>query len=313
MNSYKMRKKILVFLFIILFSNTCYSAKLPTWITNVGNECDKNSICATGSGKNLESAKADARSNAQKVFETRVESNFRNEITNRNDITNEYSSDLVNEESSGILKGVEITKTFENEGTFYVLATLDKSKTAKEIEFEIKKLDSKMKILLEDKTFSSNKKLENIYFEREKLNNKHLFLTGKNIVEVVKYDKIFKNKKELEKTSAIYFIDIKEEDGSINSLIKNLLSENGIKISNNKQGAKRIIKGSITSKKEFLNVDGFEKYSIILNLETIENGIDINTLNKKITETGMNYEQIYSKVISQFSSFITENFINLIE
>ena len=94
--------------------------------------------------------------------------------------------------------------------------------------------------------------------------------------------------------------------------INNVLCNKSFK-SKKSYGANIVIKGKITTKKEFLQVSGFEKHSITVEISSIRDGKIINTLTKKETDTGVSYEQVYSKCINRISNYITENFINLIE
>ena len=73
-----MNKK--VFIFFLFFANFVFAEGIPSWLINVDKFCDKNMLCATGSGNTLNAAKTDARNNIQKVFETKVNSRFVNII-----------------------------------------------------------------------------------------------------------------------------------------------------------------------------------------------------------------------------------------
>ena len=138
-----------------------------------------------------------------------------------------------------------------------------------------------------------------------------MFLTNTKIPEIVRYEDIINNKNRNKKNSISYYIEVNNED--IKVLLSNLITESGGNITNKIEDVGIIIKGKITTKKEFLQVKGFEKYSVMLEISSIKDGKIINTLTKKETDTGMSYTQIYSKCIKRISNYITENFINLIE
>lgn len=297
-----MNKKALSLFLILSFS--CLAGELPDWVLKP--DCGDN-ICAVGHGNSLELATTDARNNIQKIFETKVSSKFKNEVNQYRD----ESSETIYEESEGILKGTNIEKTYNKDNDFYVLAVLDRNKAANDIEFDIKMLDRKMSVLIDDNAVSSSKKLEEMYKKREVLNKKYLFLTGKEIKEEIEYKNVFENNKNNFSKVGSYFINIKDEE--LKSDISNILIENGIKIATSPSSAKKIISGKITSKKEFLNVDGFEKYTLTLTLQLIDNGKVVKSINKKITDTGMNYNQIHSKIMNQFYKYLEENIINIME
>ena len=161
-------KTLLLVLSIFISCNLSIAA-MPKWVTNVDSECNsKNEICAVGTGKTLEEANTSARINIQKFFETKVNSNFTTEVSSNGEKVKNYSYDYVSEENAGILKGVEIVKTFQDKDRYYSLASMDKSITKNELEFEIKSIDRRMKTLINEESASSAKKLEEYYHKREK-------------------------------------------------------------------------------------------------------------------------------------------------
>ncbi|MBO4956657.1 MAG: LPP20 family lipoprotein [Rickettsiales bacterium] len=284
---------------------------LPKWVNDPKLECKEENICAVGIGNNYNLAISDAKNNIQKYFETKISSSFRNELINNNDNVKEYSSEFINEETLGVLKGVEVVKTFNNNKIFYVLASLDKTKMINEVKTDIQSIDEKMLVLVNEATVSSIKKLEKMFSQREELNKKYLFLTNTKIPEIVKYEDIIDKKNKNKKNSVNYYVDVDNSD--VRVLLNNLITENAGSIVNNSINANIVIKGKITTKKEFLQVSGFEKHSITVEISSIRDGKIINTLTKKETDTGVSYEQVYSKCINRISNYITENFINLIE
>lgn len=284
---------------------------LPKWVNDPKLECKEENICAVGIGKSYNLAISDAKNNIQKYFETKISSSFRNELINNNDNVKEYSSEFINEETLGVLKGVEVVKTFNNNKIFYVLASLDKTKMINEVKTDIQSIDEKMLVLVNEATVSSIKKLEKMFSQREELNKKYLFLTNTKIPEIVKYEDIIDKKNKNKKNSVNYYVDVDNSD--VRVLLNNLITENAGSIVNNSINANIVIKGKITTKKEFLQVSGFEKHSITVEISSIRDGKIINTLTKKETDTGVSYEQVYSKCINRISNYITENFINLIE
>lgn len=306
-----MNKKLLKYSFIVFFITTSGSfAKLPNWVLKPQKNCEKNEICAIGSGNNLNAAKSDAKSGIQKTFETQIKSNFNSKLSSSNNEVNDYASESVQEHAEGILNGVEITETYEEKGKFYAFAVLNKDTYAQSLKSDIEKLDKKLKIVLSDKTFSRSK-AKKFYAKREALNKRYLFLTGEEIPEKTSYSELFKKKNVSQSES--FYIDIKEEDGSLASYISELLIQDyNARIVSSKSEAKNILKGSIAFKKEFLNVNGFEKYSATLKLESRKNNSTINAIHVKVTETGVDRDQIYSKCIDSLKKSIDEKIDDLI-
>lgn len=297
---------LLVSIYLI---NSVYA--LPKWVNNPKLECREENICAVGIGKNYNLAISDAKNNIQKYFETKISSSFRNELINNNDNIKEYSNEFINEETLGVLKGVEVLKTYNKNKMFYALVSLDKNKVINEVKNEIQSIDEKMLVLIDETSTISSKKLEKMFSQREELNKKYLFLTNTKIPEIVRYEDIINNKNRNKKNSINYYVDTNNEDAKL--LLNNLITETGGNIVKDEINAHIIISGKITIKKEFLQVSGFEKYSVTMEVSSIKDGKIINTLTKKETDTGMSYEQVYSKCMNRISNYITENFINLIE
>lgn len=299
-----------ILLINIYLLNSIYA--LPKWINEPKLECKEENICAVGIGKDYKSAISDAKNNIQKYFETKISSSFRNELINNNDNNiKEYSNEFINEETLGVLKGVEVLKTYNKNKMFYALVSLDKNKVINEVKNEIQSIDEKMLVLIDETSTISSKKLEKMFSQREELNKKYLFLTNTKIPEIVRYEDIINNKNRNKKNSINYYVDTNNED--VKLLLNNLITETGGNIAKDEINAHIIISGKITIKKEFLQVSGFEKYSVTMEVSSIKDGKIINTLTKKETDTGMSYEQVYSKCMNRISNYITENFINLIE
>ncbi len=301
-----MNKK--VFIFFLFFANFVFAEGIPSWLINVDKFCDKNMLCATGSGNTLNAAKTDARNNIQKVFETKVNSRFVNRIENNNDNVSEETFSEVADETSGILEGVTITKTYNDGKSFYVLATLDKVKSAKNIEKEIEKIDEKMKLLTQDNSYNSSLKLEKLYQERENLNKKYLFLTGDEIEEDISYKQVLKNKDSKKNSLPSYFIKINEPYDSLESVIKDVLIKNNLSVVEQINNSVKIVKADLGMKKDYIKVEGFERYKININIDISQNGKSSGFIKLEFLETGRSKEQIYSKAIERIREYIEENF-----
>lgn len=300
-----------IFLYILIFffiSNNIYAKNKPEWLSNIDNLCDKNSICVTGSGNTLNLAKADARNNIQKVFETKISSKFNNTLISNNDKIEENTYEELNDETSGILSGINIIKTYEDDEKFYVFAKLDKIKTSNEIKIEIQKLDEKMKILLAENDYASAIKLEDLYTQRDKLSKKYLFLTNKELKEKITYDQIIKNKKNKKNNNLSYFIETNDPYDSLLPIIKEVLVKNGLNIITNKQGLVKIVKANLNMEKEHINVEGFEKYKLYLNIDILKNNKTTGFIKIEFLETGRDKKQIYNKSIEKIKKYIEENF-----
>lgn len=299
--------KILKLLLINLFVFINFSfARLPSWVEDPDSRCDRDEICAAGYGNSLNIATSNAKINILKVFETKIESNFDSKLSNNNGKISDYTAENIKENSKGILNGIAIKKTYQNDNNFYVFAVLNKKEYAKMLKFDIEKLDIRLNILVSEKNFSK-KTARELYNERELLNKRHLFLTGKEIPEKTRLKDIFKDKDFSSMES--FYLDFNNDRFLKNHLIK-ILSENNIKIVSRK--TKNVLKAELLFEKEFLNVRGFEKYRINFKIDLIKDNSIVNSISTEFMETGINLSQIKSKSIVKIENFINNEIENLI-
>ena len=298
-----------IFNILLIILSICINlthAKLPAWVNKPNKNCNNNEICAVGYGEKLNIAITDAKNNIEKIFETKVQSNFDSKLINANNQINEITSEHLQEKSEGILNGVVIKETYEENNIFYAFAVLNKVQYAKILKFEIEKLDKKLNIITSEKNFSK-KSINKIYEEREFLNKKYMFLTGEKIPEKFSITDTFKKRNSSAKQ---YFYLEFDGDKSIKNTIIKLLSEYDIKITSKKTN--KILKAKLSFEKEFLNVKGFEKYKVMFNIDLINNNNIINSISTNFSETGINFDQIKSKSITKIEKFINDEIENLI-
>lgn len=299
--------KILKFLLInfFIFVNISF-ARLPSWVENPDSRCDRDEICAVGYGNSLNIATSNAKTNIQKVFETKIKSSFNSRLSNNNGEINDFTAENLQENTEGILNGVVIKKTHQNDNTFYVLAVLNKKEYAKIVKFDIEKLDARLKILTSDRNFS-RKSAKKLYDKRESLNKRYMFLTGREIPEKTNYKDLFKEKDFSSMES--FYLDF-DNDRIIKNHIIKALADNNIKIVSKK--IDNVLRAELSFEKEFLNVKGFEKYRVNFKIDLIKNGSIVNSINTDFSETGVNLMQIKSKSIAKIENFINDEIENLI-
>lgn len=311
-------KKItcIIFLFFItIFSNYAFAAKKPNWISNTEKDCFKNEICATGSGTSPNMAKTDARNNILKYFETNINSKFKSSLSTNEVEEKSFKSEDLEEISEGILKGVKIRSTYDDEKEFYAFAVLDKDVATKEIKNDIEKADAKMKLLIAENNIKYNKQLEKLYIKREELNKRYLVLTGNMIPEVVKYEDIFAAKKKSGELSLSYYIAPSEDyEQQISDYLANVLIENGAKVINNEKDANRFVMVTLNKVKMHLNVDGFMKEMYVLKVEVTNSSAEaVASLYQEFTDTGRSEAQIKEILNMRIKDYISENIDQILQ
>ncbi|HSQ97490.1 MAG TPA: LPP20 family lipoprotein [Rickettsiales bacterium] len=306
-------KYVLTFIAFLLSLNVCYASSIPEWVEHPYKQCASNEICASGNGESLNSAKTDARNNILKYFETNVKSSFKTSLSSDEETVKQFSAEDTEELTEGILKGVKIKETFQDDEDFFAFAVLDKNIAVKEITNDIKELDTKMKLLLAEKNPKYNKQLEKNYNKREDLNKKYLMLTGNMIPNVVKYEDIFKNKKI--SGNLVYYVKIKNDDlKETTNYLKSTIINNNFKITDNKNQADRIITLSISKKDMYLNVDGFVKQRYSLTIKIFNNiGKEIQILDEDFVEIGRSETQIKNSIDIQIRNYLDDNLEEILQ
>jgi hypothetical protein len=308
-----MKKIKLILLSILFFCASANAQSRPDWIDNPSASFKSNEIYAVGTGESARAASADARANILKYFQTNIDSKFSGSLRGENNTATKLSQADIAETTNGIIKGINITNTYKDKDGFYALAVLDKKKTINELDYEIDQLDSKMKILSEDKSPSNSSQLEKMYLLRAELNKKYMFLTDTSIKEKVTYEDIFKSNQEREKLN--FYIAIKDDYGiaQLKNKLSSLINENGNTSSNDIGRANRILTCHITLEKQYMKVDGFEKYKVNFRIENKNGSSVVGVIAQSYTETGRDIEQIYEKAFAQFAIYLDENYQKLLK
>ncbi|GMO60700.1 MAG: hypothetical protein Ta2D_06310 [Rickettsiales bacterium] len=303
-------KKLLL---LLLQISLVYAGDLPDWVNNKDKECSKNEICAVGNGGTPNEAKRDARANILKYFESNVNSKYSNEINESSDGVKEKSSFNIEEAAEGLLNGVDIKKTHDAGKEVYAFAVLDKTQASKILRNDIDKLDTKMKLLLDEKGKVNYAQLEKLYNKRDSLNKKYIFLNNSGIEEVVRYEDVFKQKSGLANIGYYLRITGSNVNGLKNNL-KSAITKSGGKITDNLATAQRVINGTVEEREEYMKVDGFVKYTIEYNLETkTRDGVSQGTITQEYTETGRDLKQILRIADDKFKEYLDENAWELLQ
>lgn len=261
----------------------------PQWLHRIATHCPQHQLCAVGYGQNFSAAQVDGQREILKVFYTEIKSTFKDEIFSTNNQILKSSSLDTEATTQGVLRGVEIAQTYTNDrGETYVLAVLDKKTAATNIQYDAKKLDQEMQRLLQEQVAGHQRQLEELYAQREILGRQYLYLQGHELPAVVEYSAILANK-QLAKNSATIAIKLDQDyQHSLQSAIGNILAENGFKVLVNSEitSATRSIKGHLQLTEQFLQVPGFKKYTVTINLYHVDaqNQV-IGSLSKTIAET----------------------------
>ena len=276
--------------FVVFFASSAFIAvaeqQRPNWVNNPLAECEKGFICAVGEGDNALSASANARSELAKQISVSIQSNASFSVKQHNDKDNTSSSLSVQEEVDEMLSGITIKEFYQdNQNKYYSFAVFDKQKMENELLAEINNLDNEMLQKLKRSPVPV-KKTKQLMQTRATKNQKYMGLTGKSIDAKITTNDI-RNAKGV--PNAYRLGVVKNDVLNIKDFLRGEIIDNFDAISNNSD---KVITGEIKMEKQYLNVDGFEKYNIEVALKCKDGDNDIGSIQVKKSGTGRNRQQI---------------------
>jgi len=244
----------------------------PEWINDKSALCRSSEICAVGSGTSMTLAKSVARAELAKIFENKISSQFKSELSSYNNDTQESASEQVNEVTNVALEGVEIKKVYEGDIDYYAMAAINKSKAARKIKKEIDKIDTKVTNLFEKNSGGALTQIDALYLKRELLNQRYHFLSGIFVMAPVNYKDLLKKKDRILSKYLLYVSvrDSSDKDNSaeIKNIIEDQLIGSGYKVSlKGKGNITNKIKGDFFAEKLYLKVSGFVRYKFSMSLK----------------------------------------------
>lgn len=304
-------KLLIVFLFAGIFiSGALFSAEVPNWVNEPDKLCKDGEFCAVGNGNGANLAKADARNQIAKIFETKITSNFSQSTTSSTSAgQNQNLSEEISEDVDEALSGIEIKKTYEGKNGYYAFAVIKKMKAANVFKSKIEQIDEQMKAENSLKTPASAAKLQNLYKKREALALRYEFLTNQKLPPPVALGEIFAKKKSAT-SGVILFVNLKEENvKKVEPLLIQQLTDNGYKVVIDDKHEKMTHKvtGEFTFEKMFINVPGWEKYRFLLHLYGAKaDGVKSGAITFETIEQGRNFDHARDLALPKIKAFIAE-------
>ena len=303
--------KLFLILLTLSFSISSFAQKRPEWVNNPSKKCKKTDICSVGSGINREAANADAQLQLARIFDNKIAGSFSQKISSDNSHVSETSSEEITQNTEVILKGVTVIETFDDGESVYLLASLNKSKSASMIKNDIEVLDQKIKDLTDNSKGLRQAEVQRLFEQRQILDQRHEFLAGRSIPHTHNLSEMTsKRKREVASLITHVYLD-EDEPKAIEQQLATLLSKNGLRITRGQvlnPSANFIVTGELSSEKQYLKVEGFEKYSFRLKISAKNASKRISTgeIMLSTEETGRNFSQAHSKAISVFKDQLEE-------
>lgn len=310
----KLAKLLIPILFVNLM--TIAQAKEPAWVKDISKGCNqKRELCAVGVGAGKGQATRHARVELAKIFEVQLTSKFKSSLTSSGKEALEELSEEIEESTDLALEGMSIKATYEDSTDFYALAIINKSKVSSGLRKQISKIDEKMRVLANEDTASATMKLERHYLKRESLLKKYEFLSGGTIASPVSFAEIFAKKKATVSNMIVHVYVDEDDPKLMEAAVVKSLSDSGYRITTGRKRNKHsthVVSGELISDKQFLKVEGFEKYKISLKLSAWSKGkVETGHLNFSAVEVGRSESQAFQKAVPKLESYIQENITKL--
>jgi hypothetical protein len=312
-------------LFILLLLSSCSifktdsqlsenSKDLPAWIYSPYEGCEEQAeLCATGESKTQSGADASARAGLASIFEVKVTSEFSASSTSQQNfpwlgaVQQEVQQSL-RESVDQVLETVQIKKRFKSKGLTYALASLDREKASELIGGRLKKIDDELNVLWSKRSRTNLRKILKLSLEREKLNERFSIVSGSPREAVITHKEIIQWRQSRPKTELLA-LRIGQAPEWMSDKLKELLTEAGFRIV--KGDAEKAVSLNVESIKEFLNVEGFEKYTFTMNLISFEKGEKNKVIAISETVTGRSQADALLKVKNYFNNYLEQHLSDL--
>jgi hypothetical protein len=309
--------KLLISIFLTITSLlTVIEAKEPAWVKDISKGCNqKRELCAVGMGVGKGQATRYARNELAKIFEVKLSSKFKSSLTSSGKEALEELSEEIEESTDMALEGMSIKATYEDSTDYYALAIINKSKVSSGLRRQIKKIDEKMNVLKNEDNAAAAMKLERQFLKREALLKKYHFLSGGTIQSPVSFAEIFAKKKATVSNMVIHVYVDEDDPKLMEAAIVKSLSDAGYRITTGRKRNKHsthVVTGELNSNKQFMKVEGFEKYKISLKLSAWSRAkVETGHLNFSAIEVGRSESQAFAKAVPKLESYIQENITKL--
>jgi hypothetical protein len=312
--------RIFLSLMFIFCSSAKAIGKTPSWVNSPAEFCGHLEVCVVGTGQGKLVAEAAARNSMALFFKAKIESSetVTTSMTSKQAADGTLSGEVDEEDqkqiiqtTSEVLDGIEIRESFEDAESFYILASLNKSKAAKRLKSKMKEIDEKMQALVKENKRSSIFKGFKLLALRNQINKKYELLKNSRFKELVSFEKLSRLKRAKDKLAVVVFVQINSEENAEefqHEIVRKLL-DLGLKVvlSEDKTHQYKIM-AELKSQKAYINVKGFSKYKFSMEVESKSpSGKKIGGLNFENFQVGRNEVQAYNKMFPELKEFLEEN------
>lgn len=287
--------------------------QIPEWINSPMEHCPASKLCAVGEATGMMQAEAKAREEIAKVFSTQVSSTTTvytvSQSTQKSDVvsgsTNQEIDGRIKEVTNQVLEGVVIEKVWHGPESVFAYAVLDKNKVAQKLASEMDLLDKEVSSLFKRSRRADVAKAIKLMKKRASLDQRYQFLKNSNYPALVSLGQLYSKRRELgiqDVRVELQFKTFNDKNEIKDVIISQLIGSDYKVVKNNAQF--KVI-ATVTTNKEYLNVEGFEKYSFQLVINSFnQKNEKIGALDFSVASIGRDFDQSYAEALSAIKNYI---------
>lgn len=286
----------------------------PKWLYSPYDGCvEAIELCATGEGQTSSQSDTEAKANLGSIFEVKIKSDVNVSASTTSAFpwqaeVKEEVQKSVNESVEQILETVQIKNQFKKEGISHSLASLNRNTAGELVRNRLLKVDSELETLWDNHQRTNLRRIVKLFLERERLNERYSIISGMGIHPKVTWQEIVKWRESKPETESL-FLKIVQAPDWMTEKISDLLTEAGFTLV--KGDTKKRVIVQVESIKEFLNVQGFEKYTFTLTMTSIVGVETRRTISATETVNGRTQADALLKVKKFFNDYIENHLSDL--
>ncbi|HXH32164.1 MAG TPA: LPP20 family lipoprotein [Bacteriovoracaceae bacterium] len=290
------------------------SGVIPEWVYSPYETCKESiELCATGEAKGYTNSDAEAKNNLASIFEVKVKSDLSIKSNTKSSLpwqakVNQEVEQSIGQSVDQVLETVQIKNRFKQAGLSYSLASLDRVKASELLGERISKLDKELEGLWHNRQRTNLRKLFRKFLERERLNERYSIVEGTGRVSKLTYQDIIAWRLSRPALEPVHLKVGQAPDWLVEKL-KELLTEAGFKIVRGETAKNLSLK--VESIKEYMNVDGFEKYTFTLHLQSSLGEEKYKVISVSQTVPGRTQTDALLKVKEYFNDYLEEHLSDL--
>ncbi|GAB4010928.1 MAG: hypothetical protein Fur0010_04420 [Bdellovibrio sp.] len=286
---------------------------MPEWIANPGENCPALKLCAVGEANGMMQAESKAREELAKIFSTQVSSTtiVTTESTSQTKldvVTGDVKQELdgrIKEVTNQVLEGVEIQKVWHGPESVFALAALDKKKVADKLALEMDTLDKEISSLYARGRRADIAKAIKMMKTRSALNQRYLFLLNVKYPGPIALTQLLSKRRELGIQDVRVELEFKSFDqrNEIKDILTTQLIGTDYKVV--KTNGRFKIRANVSTEKEYLNVEGFEKHRFQLAITSFNlKNEKIGALDFSVSAIGRDFKQSYEEALGAIRNYI---------